>query len=110
MIASVTKMKERTEARELARLRKCGVGALRTEARALGLGEELLTAAVEGAAPEEDLIKLVLKHRKPPCEPEPEPDPEVWDRAFETLIEKAKEGSMPSLMARNSFSVLEIDS
>eukprot|EP01045_Picozoa_sp_COSAG04_P039001 COSAG04_NODE_10718_length_757_cov_1.142857_1_plen_106_part_10 len=54
---------------ELARLRKCGVRALRAEARALGLGEEVLTAAVEGETPREDLIKLLLKHGKWP-EPE----------------------------------------
>eukprot|EP01044_Picomonas_judraskeda_P011704 COSAG03_NODE_1617_length_3766_cov_310.939187_5_plen_106_part_00 len=69
---------------ELLRLKQCSVRALRGEARNLGVPEDVLTAAVEGDKPKEDLIRLVFKHTvwqtvtgpEPEPEPQPEPEPE----------------------------------
>ena len=67
--------------KELLRLKKLAVRALRGEARALSIDEEAITTAIESENAKADLIKLVFKNTtwpetEPVAAPEPEPEPE----------------------------------
>ena len=80
---------------ELARLNKLAVRALRAEARALGVAEEVLTEAIEGERAKPDLIKLVFKNttwESPGPEPEPEPEPQTQPAAAEMMSMPEAEG------------------